>query len=268
LATFDFSTLFTALSHLDIKFNLNWLIAKMFDGPGKGMFMAIGKDKAYFTKDRKTHVLDKFQVMMLIEDVLDNSFVTFAGIILRQIQGVPMGNNASPMIADLTLTIMEHRFMMARKQEKDPLQYQLRYVVRYIDDILVINYDDFADVAKRIYPLELVLKRADTPTDDKVAFLDLHIRRTARIDIDLYDKTRDFDFTVVKFSHISSNVPPNSIYQIFYSQLVRISRIITHRSTWIIRIKELVSACEEIGADKQRLAGEFGGFCHKYQNLL
>ena len=141
-------------------------------------------------------------------------------------------------------------------------------MVRYIDDILVVNYNDFADVARRIYPPELILKRADTPTDDKVAFLDLQIRRTASIEIDLYDKTRDFNFTVVKFSHISSNVPPNSIYQIFYSQLVRISQIITHRSTWIGRIKELVSACEEIGAEKHRLAEKFGGFCHKYQNLL
>ena len=268
LATFDFSTLFTALEHSDIKFNLNWLIATLFDGPCKGMLLAIGKDKAYFTRERKTHVLDKFEVMMLVEDVLDNAFVTFAGIVLKQIKGTPMGNNASPMIADLTLTVMEHRFMMARMKEKDPLQYELRYVVRYIDDILVVNYDDFANIAKRIYPKELILKRADAPSGNKVAFLDLHISRTANLDIDLYDKTRDFSFRVVKFSHISSNVPPNSTYQVFYSQLVRISRIITNRTAWITRLRELVVACVEIGAERSRLSEKFGRFCHNHQNIL
>lgn len=265
LATFDFSTLFTALTHSDIKYNLNWLISKMFDGPGEGMFMAIGRDKAYFTKQRSGIILDKLDTMLLMSDVIDNAFVTFAGVILRQSKGVPMGGNASPMMADLCLTIMEHRFMMSAQFT---IQRSLRFVIRYIDDILVANCEDFANIATQIYPAALILNRADEPTDSKVAFLDLHIRRTGKLRIDLYDKTRDFNFSVVKFADITSNVPRNSTYQIFYGQLVRIARIITNETDWEIRVKELVKACLSVGANKEKLTKKFSQFGYNHQNLL
>ena len=267
LATLDFSTLFTALSHSDIKKNLNWLIKLMFNGPASGQLLVIGREKAYFTKERKevAYVMDEMEVKLLMEDVIDNAFVTFAGTMFSQTKGVPMGGNCSPMMADLCLTVMEHRYIMSAPTS---VQYGLRYVVRYIDDILVANYATFPDIAKDIYPNELILKRADTLTDPRVAFLDLHIDRNSPLKIDLYDKTRDFNFSVVKFSHISSNVPPSSTYQVFYSQLVRISRIVTDDADWRKRIRELVVACERVGADSCRLSSKFGQFCHSHQNLL
>jgi len=267
LVTLDFSTLFTALTHNDIKANLNWLISKMFRGPGSGQVLVVGRNKAYFTKERKevALVIDEMETMLLMEDVIDNAFVTFAGTMFRQTKGVPMGGNCSPMMADLCLSVMEHRYIMSAPTS---VQYGLRYVVRYIDDILVANFVTFPDIAKDIYPNELILKRADTPTDDKVAFLDLHIHRESPLNIDLYDKTRDFNFSVVKFSHMSSNVPHNSTYQVFYSQLVRISRIVTEGTEWRLRIRELAVACELVGAEPCRLANRFGQFCHNHQNLL
>ena len=267
LATFDFSTLFTALSHNDIKNNLNWLIAKMFKGPGNGQILVIGRDKAYFTKERKevAYVMDEMEVKLLMEDVIDNAFVTFAGKMFRQTKGVPMGGNCSPMMADLCLTVMEHRYIMSAPTS---VQYGLRYVVRYIDDILVANFGAFHNIAKEIYPTELILKRADDPVDNRVAFLDLHIARQTPLCIDLYDKTRDFNFRVVKFAHMSSNVPRNSTYQIFFSQLVRIARITNQKDTWLDRTRELVEACRQIGAIDTRLANTFGQFSGRHQNLL
>jgi len=267
LITLDFSTLFTALSHNDIKTNLNWLINKMFTGPGRGQVLAVGRDKAFFTKEIKERAfaMDVTETMLLMEDVIDNAFVTFAGSMFRQTKGVPMGGNCSPMMADLCLTVMEHRYIMDATVS---VQYGLRYVVRYIDDILVANYDCFPDIAKDIYPSELILKRADNPLDDRVAFLDLHINRHPILNIDLYDKTRDFNFQVVKFAHVTSNVPPSSTYQIFYSQLVRISRIATERDSWLIRVLELNNACLQVGANHVRLSNTFGRFCGKHQNLL
>ena len=210
-------------------------------------------------------VMDEMEVKLLMEDVIDNAFVMFAGRMFRQTRGVPMGGNCSPMMADLCLTVMEHRYIMSAPTS---VQYGLRYVVRYIDDILVANHEAFSDIAKDIYPNELILKRADTPTSHMVAFLDLHIHRKSPLKIDLYDKTRDFNFSVVKFSHISSNVPPSSTYQVFYSQLVRISRIITDNTDWIVRVRELSTACGSTGADTALLANKFGHFCHNHQNLI
>jgi len=67
---------------------------------------------------------------------------------------------------------------------------------------------------------------------------------------------------------MSSNVPQSSTYQVFYSQLVRISRIVTHDTEWRLRIRELVDACLSVGADTCRLANKFGQFCQSHQNLL
>ena len=43
--------------------------------------------------------------------VLYNTYVTFGDIIFKQIQGIPMGGNASPFIADLYLSWSEYCYM-------------------------------------------------------------------------------------------------------------------------------------------------------------
>jgi hypothetical protein len=237
----------------------------MFTGPAKGENLAIGKDKAYFTKDKKGHVYDLATTVHLIEDVIDNAYVQFGGSIYRQTTGVPMGSNCSPMLADLALTVMEHRYVM-----NAPIKVQKRliHVRRYIDDILVANCPNFTTFTQDIYPRELILKRADNPNENMVPFLDLHINRDTVEIIDLYDKTRDFNFDVVKFTHISANVPPNTVYQIYNSQLVRISRIITVTDTWYVRVAELTKACVTAGASSDRLANKLAHFMRIHDNLL
>ena len=238
----------------------------MFQGPAKGQIMAIGRDKAYFTdKDTRYRTLDLDDTVTLIGVIIKNAFVIFGGKIFRQTTGVPMGSNCSPMMADLALTIMEHRFVI--KADFDT-QRKLRHVVRYIDDILAVNCPEFSDFAKKIYPTDLILKRADDPSKPKVPFLDLHISRTNSSDIDLYDKTKDFNFSVVKFSHYSANVPRQTIYQIFYSQLIRITRIITTSETWHDRTKELIGTCLAVGADKLLIQGKLFHFMRSYDTLL
>ena len=77
----------------------------------------------------------------------------------------------------------------------------------------------------RIYPIELEIK-VTTDTDRSALYLDIHIE----IDIDgrlrakLYDKRNDFNFPIVNFPFIYSNIPAAPAYGAYISQLVRYSR--------------------------------------------
>ncbi|VDN25069.1 unnamed protein product [Gongylonema pulchrum] len=64
------------------------------------------------------------------------------GYIFKQVQGVPMGGNASPHIADLTLSIVENRFLRTNPG-----------IRLHTDEILITNYANFTEIASNIYEL-------------------------------------------------------------------------------------------------------------------
>ena len=60
-----------------------------------------------------------------------------------------MGANMSPKLADLTLSIMEFKYL---KNVKNNNKYSdFNFAVRYIDDILKINDSEFSNTCKSIY---------------------------------------------------------------------------------------------------------------------
>ncbi|VDN22925.1 unnamed protein product [Gongylonema pulchrum] len=61
-----------------------------------------------------------------------------------------MGGNASPDIADLTMSVMEYRFL-----RKNP-GFHL-HLFQYINDILVVNCANFAESVSNIYGPNLQL---------------------------------------------------------------------------------------------------------------
>ncbi|VDN30518.1 unnamed protein product [Gongylonema pulchrum] len=102
----------------------------------------------------------------MLRIILEETYVRFSGYIFKQIQGVPMDGNASPDIADLTLSVMEYRFL--RKN----LGFHF-HLFRYIDDILVVNCANFAEIASNIYGPNLQLNT--TYSGQHACFLDLQI---------------------------------------------------------------------------------------------
>jgi hypothetical protein len=76
-----------------------------------------------------------------------------------------------------------------------------------------------------INPDELEIK--DTTESDKSAsYLDilLKIDSNGRLTISLYDKRDDFDFAIVNFSFLCSNIPLSPAYGVYVSQLIRYAR--------------------------------------------
>ena len=163
----------------------------------------------------------------MLEFLIDNIFVMFGGRVFQQTVGIPMGTNCAPLFADLFLYSYEAYFIhgLLRKNEKK-LARSFNFKFRYIDDVLSLNNSKFADFVDRIYPTELEIKDT-TDTDGSASYLDLHldIDSEGRLRTNLYDKRGDFNFSIVSFPFMCSNIPAAPAYGVYISQLIRYSRV-------------------------------------------
>ena len=50
--------------------------------------------------------------------LLDNIYIRFGIKLFRQIVGIPMGTNCTPLVADLFMSCYERDFMMSLSEEK------------------------------------------------------------------------------------------------------------------------------------------------------
>ena len=137
-----------------------------------------------------------------------------------------MDTKCAPLLADLFLYSHEADFIqrLLKKNEKK-LVRSFNFTFRYIDDVLSLNNFSFGDFVDRIYPIELEIK--DTKDTYRCAsYLDLHLEidSEGRLRTKLYDKRDDFNFPIVNFPFICSNLPAAPAYEVYISQLIRYSR--------------------------------------------
>jgi hypothetical protein len=233
LVSADFATLFTKLPHATIKYHLVKLIELGFNN-SKKQFMAISPKKVFFTSSTQYYgyvYMDSFDVKQLLMHVMDETYVAFAGNIFRQITGVPMGGNASPLIADLTLSMMEFTYCQSHTRNNV-------VAVRYIDDILTLNCPDFISKAAIIYDKELKLE--ETYAGNQCCFLDLDITLlNSTVKTNIYNKTDAFPFKVNRFGYPDSKVSANIHSNTIIGQLIRYARICNNLNDFTGRVREL-----------------------------
>ena len=111
LSTYDFSTLYTTLSHHLIKDNLIDLINRSFIRENT-QYLACNEECAFFTSGvYNNHTLWSCQkVCDALVYLLDNIFIRFGTKLYRQTIGIPMGTNCAPLVADLFLFLLRERF--------------------------------------------------------------------------------------------------------------------------------------------------------------
>ena len=137
-----------------------------------------------------------------------------------------MGTNCAPLLADLFLYSYETEFIqgLVQKGEKK-LAQSFNFTFRYIDDVLSLNNNRFSDHLHFIYPSELGIKDT-TDADKSASYLDLFLEMTTdgRLNTKIYDKRDDFNFPIVKFPFLSSNITAAPAYGVYVSQFIRYSR--------------------------------------------
>ena len=105
------------------------------------------------------------------------------------------------------------------------LARSFNFTFRYIDDVLSLNNSRLGDFVDHIYSIELEIKDA-TYTNRSASYLDLHLEidSEGRLRTKLYDKRDDFNFHIVNFPFICSNIPTAPAYGVYISQLIQYSR--------------------------------------------
>jgi hypothetical protein len=112
----------------------------------------------------------------------------------------------------------------SRKNEKK-LARSFDFTFRYIDDVLSLNNSRFGVFVDRIYPIELEIKDT-TDTNTSASYLDLHLEidSEGRLRTKLYHKRDDFNFPIVNFPFICSNILAEPAYGVYISQMIRYTR--------------------------------------------
>jgi hypothetical protein len=87
-----------------------------------------------------------------------------------------------------------------------------------------------------IYPPELKVKET-TDTASSASFLDLYLEchDSGQLSTKIYEKRDDFNFKIINFPNMCSNIPAFPAYGINISQLIRYARAICNYSDFLKR---------------------------------
>ena len=239
IETFDFSTLYTNLPLQEIYCGLELLIIKMFNKNVSNTILVNAYKKKAFWSDNSSYpgcvVYTVDKLLEALKFVIFETYIKFDKYVFKQIKGIPMGGNASPLIADLYLSWCEFLYVSRLCKTNIQMAKNLYFTSRYLDDIVTVNFDSFLNISKDIYHNSLVL---DSNDHDKSwdTFLDLFIRIIHKhFLIGIYHKVDDFNFEVVNFPFPESNIHSSVGYKVFYGQLIRFFRICNNQHDFLTR---------------------------------
>ena len=174
------------------------------------------------------------------------------------------------LLADLFLYSCENEFLdnMIRSGHRR-LARSFNLCYRYVDHLIVLNNKKFLDCLKKIYPSQLTVLKA-IRSDHLADYLDLTfiINSGGKLSIRLYDKRDDFDFHIVDFPFLSSNIPSGPSYGVYISQMIRYAQCCSHCDKFRYHHKCLVDRLLSQSYIALRLKKSFKKFYGRYQDLI
>ena len=268
IKSFDFSTLYTTIPHQKLKERLTRIIRNAFifkNGNRRYKYLVLGHEEIYFVKEHSDskNKYSEDDIIKMLEFLVDNIFVVFAGKVFQQTVGIPMGMNCVPLLADIFLYSCEADFIQSLLSTgKKHLASRFNLTYRYIDDVLSINNPEFENYLGQMYPAELEIKDT-TESTTSASYLDLlrSIGRDGQLNTSIYDKRDDFNFHITNFPFLSSNIPSSPAYGVFISQLIRYSRACSSYECFILRARRLSSKLLKQGYFAERLKSSFRNGC-------
>ena len=128
---------------------------------------------------------------------------------------------SAQFFADLFLYSYEAEFVQSLLQAgKKHLAQQFDFTYRYINDVLSLKNTKFVEYLEFICPRDLEIKET-TETAASSSYLDCYLYiENGKLTTRLYDKRDDFNFPIVNFPFLSSNIPSAPTYGVYVSQLI------------------------------------------------
>ena len=116
--SFDFSTLYTTIPHQKLKERLTSIIRNAFifkNGNRRYKYLVLGHEETYFVNEHSDskNKYSQDDIIKMLEFLVDNIFVVFAGKVFKQTVGIPMGTNYAPLLADIFLYSYEADFIQS-----------------------------------------------------------------------------------------------------------------------------------------------------------
>ena len=224
----------------------------------------------YFSDDTKDgqSAFEYDQFIKLLNFLIDNIYANFGDSIFRQTIGIPMGTSCAPLLANLYLFYYEYTFLEQLQKGKNFHSKHFKFTFRFIDDLLSINNKHFREYISQIYPGDLELKET-TENDMECSFLDIMMYNdNGELKFKLYDKRDEFQFNIVNYPHIDSNIPLGPAYSVYVSRLIAFARVCTDFENFDSRHLALFVKLVEQGYSKIRLKHAFLKFLDKHGSLL
>ena len=193
--------------------------------------------------------------------LFNNIYIRFGTKLYRQIVGIPMGTNYAPLKADLVLFCYEIDFMTSLSDVKQAeIIEAFKSTFRYLDDFLTIDNPYFEGMDNRIYPPELQLHKANT-SDTRSPIFGFFSSK-------IYDKRDDFDFDILNFPFLESDVHRSTSYGVYISQLIRFVRVCCHVADFNARNKSLTAKFLQQGYRYHKLRKTFSKFYRRHYELV
>ena len=144
----------------------------------------------------------------------------------------------------------------------------LSALYRYQDDCLVFEDNNvYNDVISDIYPVEMEVENTNISACVST-YLDLCISvHKGKCNFKLYEKRKAFNFDVINYPFLPSNIPQNATYGVFISQLIRLCQVNCNIHSLRKKLKELCQKFIKQGYDKNKLINRYKHFLSKYANI-
>ena len=174
--SFDVKNMYTELPHTSIVNAIRWLLGEAQStryGRHRRVHCSRNGRLGVSFASSGGHVSLSFnQLLQFVLFDLENVFFTLGAILLKQINGIPMGSPTSPALAIIVCAHAEHTFL------KSILDFPRFFAVRYMDDIHVTTVTATSDTRERqraqrcfdelasIYPSSLTLEHTGSLSTD------------------------------------------------------------------------------------------------------
>ena len=248
IQTFNFSTLYTSIPHDLLKSRNNSIINNAFkhkNGATRCIHIKVCRNKSYFISDplNGDNKYTANDICKMIEFLVDNIYVRFGGQLFRQMDGIPMGTNCAPLLAYLFLYSYENEFLdkfIKEGKRKLVRKFSLSYC--YTDDLISFNNKRFKEFISDIYLKRLTISETTESTSVDSYLELLFIRDNSNnITTKLNDKRGTFDFHIVNFPFMSSNIPSAPAYGVYAFQLIHYARCCSNYSDFLSHHRALVT---------------------------
>ena len=91
---------------------------------------------------------------------------------------------------------------------------------------------------------------------------------SSQLSTKIYDKRDDFNFKIINFPNMCSNIPASPAYGVYISQLIRYARASSNYSDFLKRYLYLRNRLLDQGYKKIRLIRSLKKFIFRYQDLV